>query len=84
MEYLNHDPNWLNKVSIEMDNFPIKREYIDFFMKTYLQWSKDEGSTLSFRTLIITCLPCFKKLNLSQFKVYIETETMSHCFVCVN
>ena len=49
-----------------------------------MQWSKDDGSTSSFWTLVIPGLPRFEKLSLSQFKVYIETETMTHLFVCSN
>ena len=49
-----------------------------------MQWRKDDGSTSSFQKLIITHLPRFGKLALSQFKVYIETETMNHCFVLYN
>ena len=84
VEYLNHDPNWLKKISIEIYKFLINREYIYFFMQIYMQWIKDGGYTSSFRTLIIPRLPCFDKLHLSQFKVYIETETMTHYFVCFN
>ena len=69
-------------MSIENDNFLIDCEYIDFFMQIYMQWIKDNGSTSSFKTLIIPRLTCFEKLALSKFKVYIETETMTHCFVC--
>ena len=29
-------------------------------------------------------MPRFEKLALSQFKLYIETETMTQCFVCCN
>ena len=36
----------------------------------------------SSETLLIPRLPRFEKLALSQCKVYIETETMTHCFVC--
>ena len=53
-------------------------------MQMYMQFSKDNGFTSSFRTLIIPCLPCFEKLYLAQFKVYNETETMTHCFVFCN
>ena len=60
--YLNQDPNWLKKISIEIDKFLINREYIDFFMKIYMPWSKYDGSTSSFQKLIITLLPCFDKL----------------------
>ena len=37
VESLNCDPNWLKKISIEINNFLINREYIDFFMKMYMQ-----------------------------------------------
>ena len=50
----------------------------------YMQWSKEDGSTSYFQKLIITRLPRFEKLDLSQFKVYIETETMTHYSVCCN
>ena len=49
-----------------------------------MQWSKDNGYTSSNQKLIIECLPHFDKLALSQFKVYIEVETMTHCYVCDN
>ena len=81
VEPLNYDPNWLKKISIEIYKFVINREYIDFFVQIYMQWRKDDGSTSSFRTLIIPRLPCFEKLDFSQFKVYIVTETTTHCFV---
>ena len=53
-------------------------------MQIYMEWRKDNSSTSSIQKLIITRLPCFEKLDLSQFKVYIETETMTHFFVCYN
>ena len=81
VESINHDPNWLKKISIEIDKLLINREYIDFFTNIYMQWSKDDGSTSSFQKFIVIRLPCFEKLSLSQFKVYIETETMTHFFV---
>ena len=49
-----------------------------------MQWSKDNGYTSSNQKLIIECLPHFEKLALSQFKVYIEVETMTHCYVFDN
>ena len=30
VECLNHNPNWLNKIIIEIDKFLINREYINF------------------------------------------------------
>ena len=47
VESLNHNPKWLKKISIEIDKFLINREYIDFFVQMYMQWSKDDGSTSS-------------------------------------
>ena len=84
MEYLHHDPNRLKKIYIQINKFLINFEYIDFFVQIYMKWIKDDGSTSSFQTLIIPRLPRFEKLALSQFKVYIETETMTYCFVCCN
>ena len=84
MESLNHNPNRLKKIYIEIDKLLINSECIDFFMQIYMKWSKDNGSTSSFRTLIIPRLPRFEELDLLQLKVYIETETVTHCFVCCN
>ena len=81
VEYLNHDPNWLKTITIEIDKFLIDREYINFFMKIYMQWRKYNASTSSSQILIIPRLPCFEKLDLSQFQLYIETETTTQCFV---
>ena len=80
MESLNHYPNWLKTITIEIYKFLIDSEYINFFMKIYMQWIKDDGSTSYLRTLIIPRLPHFEKLDLSQFKLYIETETMNNFF----
>ena len=73
MEYLNHNTNWLKTITVEIDKLLIYREYIDFLVKMYMQGSKDSGYTSSFRKSIIPRLPCFEKLGLSQFKLYIET-----------
>ena len=53
-------------------------------MQIYMQWSSDNSYTSSNQKLIIECLPHFEKLALSRFKVYIEVETMTHCYVCDN
>ena len=84
MGYLNQNPNWLKTITIEIDKFLIYCEYIEFFVQMYMQWSKFEGSISSFQELIITRLPCFEKLTLSQLELYIETETMTQCFVFCN
>ena len=84
VEYLNHDPNWLKTITIEIDKLLINSEYINFFVQMYMKWSKDDGSNSSSQTLIIPRLPRFEKLALSQFKLYIETETMTRYFLCCN
>ena len=65
MESLNHNPNWLKTISIEINNFLIDREYIEFFMQMYMQRRKDNGSTSSPQKLIIPRLPRFENLALS-------------------
>ena len=65
VKYLNHDPNWLKMITIEIDKFLINCEYIDFFIQMYMQWSKDDGYNSSFQELIIPRMPCFEKLALS-------------------
>ena len=82
VESLNHYPNWLKTITIEIDKILIDGEYINFFMQMYIQWSKDDSYTSSFPKLIIPRLSFFEKLDLSQFKLYIETETMTQFFVC--
>ena len=84
VEYINHDTNWLNTITIDIDKFLIDREYIDFFMKMYMQWSKNNSSTSSFQKIIIPRLPHFERLALSQFKLYVETQTMNQFFWCCN
>ena len=49
-----------------------------------MQCRKDDGYTSSSWTLIIPRLPCFEKLDLSQFQLYIESQTMTRCFVYSN
>ena len=44
MESLNHDPNWLKMITIEIDKFLVGSEYINFLMKIYMQWRKYDGS----------------------------------------
>ena len=44
-ESLDHNPNWLKKITIEIDKFLTNLEYINFFMQIYMQRSKDYGST---------------------------------------
>ena len=73
MESLNHDPKWLKTITIEIYKFLINHEYINLFIIMYIQWSKDDGSTSSSRTLIIPLLPHFEKLVLSKLQLYIKS-----------
>ena len=73
VESLNHNPNWLKTITIEIYKFLIDREYFNLFMKMYMQWIKDDGSTSSSRTLIIPLLPHFEKLVLSKLQLYIKS-----------
>ena len=84
MESLNHNPNWLKTIIIEIDKFLIDCEYINFFMHMYMQRSKDNCSTSSSQTLIIPRLTSFEKMALSQFQLYIEAQTMTQFFVFHN
>ena len=71
VKYINQDPKWLKKISIEIDKLIINSEYIDFFLQIYTQCRKYDGSTSSFQKLIVPRLPCLEKLALSQLKVHI-------------
>ena len=84
MESLNNDPNQLKTITIEIYRFLINCEYIDFFMQMYLKYNKDDCSASSYQKMIILCLPSFEKLTLSQLELYIETQTMTQCFVFRN
>ena len=84
VESINHVTNWLNTITIDIDTFLVYREYMNFFMKIYMKWSKGDGSTSSSKILIIPSLPCFDKLALTQLQLYIESQTTTQCFVCRN
>ena len=84
VEYLNQDRQWVRRIALDINKLLVDREYIDFFMQIYMQWIKDNGYISSNQKLIIECLPHFEKLALSQFKLYIEVETMTRCYVCDN
>ena len=45
VKYLNHNPNWLKTITIEIDKFMIDIEYINLFMQMYMQCIKYNGST---------------------------------------
>ena len=64
VESLNHDPNWLKTITIEIDKLLIDREYINFFILMYMQWRRHDSYTSSSQTLIIPRMPSFEKLAL--------------------
>ena len=72
---LKQDPFWLGRITNDINKLPVNREYIDFFIQIYIQWSSDNS---------IECLPHFEKMDLSLFKVYIEVEKMTQFYVCNN
>ena len=72
---LKHDPSWVGRINNDINKLLVNREYIDFFIQIYEQWSSDNS---------IECLPHFEKMVLSQFKVYIETGKTTQCIVCNN
>ena len=63
--FLKHDPYCAGRIKNDINKFLVNREYTDFFIQIYIQWSSDNS---------IECLPYFEKMALSQFKVYIEAE----------
>ena len=67
IDSLSHDPFWVQRITNYINKLLVNREYIDFFIQIYMQWSSDNS---------IECLPHFDKMALSQFKVYIEVEKM--------
>ena len=84
VEYLNYDPQWVRIITNDINKLLVGCGFIDFFMQINMQWSKDNGYPYSNQKLFIECLPHFEKLALSKLKVYIEVETMTHCYVCNN
>ena len=60
---LQHDHFWVGRIKNDINKLLVNREYIDFFIQIYEQWSTYN---------IMKCLPHFEKMALSQFKVYIE------------
>ena len=80
----NHDPQWVGRITNDINKLLVNREYIYFFMQIYIQWISDNSYISSGKIIIIECLSNFEKLTLSQFKVYIEVETMTHFYVFDN
>ena len=75
IHFLQHDPFGVGRIRNYINSLLVNREYIDFFIQIYEQWSSDNS---------IKCLPHFEKMALSQFKVYIEAEKITQFIVCNN
>ena len=75
IDSLKNDPFWQGRITNDINKLLVNCEYIDFFIQIYIQWSSDNS---------IECLPHFEKMALSHFKVYIEVEKMTQCYVCNN
>ena len=64
-ESINLDPQWVRRITNDINKLLVDREYIDFFMQIYMQWSKNNGYTSSNQNIIIESLPYFDTLSLS-------------------
>ena len=62
---LQHNHSWVGRIINDINKLLVNREYIDFFIQIYEQWSTYNS---------IKCLPHYEKMALSQFNVYIEAE----------
>ena len=65
IDSLNHGPIWEQRITNDINNLLVNREYIDFFMQIYMQWGSDKS---------IECLPHFEKMALSKFRLNIKVE----------
>ena len=74
IDYLSHYPQWVRRITNDINRLLVNQEYIDFFMQIYMQWSSENSYTSSHQKLIIECLPHFEELALPLFKVYIKVE----------
>ena len=50
IDSLDHYPKWVRGITNDINKILVNREYIDFFIQIYLQWSSDN---------IIECMPHF-------------------------
>ena len=47
VESLNNDPQWVRRITNDINKLLLDREYIDLFIQIYMQWIKDNGYTSS-------------------------------------
>ena len=43
IDSLNYDPQWVMRITNDTNKLLFNREYIDFFMQIYMQWSSDNS-----------------------------------------
>ena len=65
IDCLQQNPFWVGRIKNDINKLLVNREYIDFFIQIYEQWSTYNS---------IKYYPHFEKMALSLFKVYIEAE----------
>ena len=53
VESLNHNTQWVRRITNDINKLLVEREYIDFFMQIYMLWGNDNGYTSSKQKLII-------------------------------
>ena len=75
IDSIKHDPFWVGRIKNYINKLLVNREYIDFFIQIYEQWSTYNS---------MKCLPHIEKMELSQFKVYIKAGKTTQCFLCDN
>ena len=46
IDSLKHDPSWVGRVKKYINKLLVNREYIDFFIQIYIQWSIDKASNV--------------------------------------
>ena len=43
VDCLKHDPYWVGRINNDINKLLVNREYIDFFIQIYEQWSSDNS-----------------------------------------
>ena len=75
IHFIKHNNSWVGRIKNDIKKLLVNCEYIDFFIQIYEKWSTYNS---------MKCLPYFEKMELSQFKVYIEARKTTQCIVCNN
>ena len=43
IDSLKHDPFWVGRITNDINSLIVNREYIDFLIQIYIQWSSDDS-----------------------------------------